>query len=122
MERIDITNMSDKQIDAVMEFGREARKMPRERFETLRKMGAMDRVLRMTSEESDAFDAWLEIEFADALASEDAERERKEKSRKDREDNFCRKCGGSGTLEAFRHIERGICFRCGGSGVEPIAP
>jgi RecJ-like exonuclease len=28
----------------------------------------------------------------------------------------CYKCGGSGRIEAFAHIEQGSCFACGGSG------
>ncbi len=28
----------------------------------------------------------------------------------------CFKCGGSGQIGAFRHIENGVCFTCGGSG------
>lgn len=28
----------------------------------------------------------------------------------------CVRCGGSGKIEQFSHIERGVCFECGGSG------
>lgn len=28
----------------------------------------------------------------------------------------CHKCGGSGRIGAFAHIESGTCFTCGGSG------
>jgi hypothetical protein len=31
----------------------------------------------------------------------------------------CPKCGGSGELELYRHINAGVCFECGGKGVVP---
>jgi len=31
----------------------------------------------------------------------------------------CPRCGGSGELEVFRHIQGGRCFECGGKGVVP---
>lgn len=33
----------------------------------------------------------------------------------------CQRCGGSGYLDQFKHIQRGVCFRCDGTGKsEPI--
>lgn len=29
----------------------------------------------------------------------------------------CRRCGGTGWLDVFSHVEQGICFKCQGSGV-----
>ena len=29
----------------------------------------------------------------------------------------CDRCGGSGYLPQFSHVEHGICFKCGGEGV-----
>jgi hypothetical protein len=35
----------------------------------------------------------------------------------------CPKCGGTGKLSAFRHVEQGTCFRCGGTGkVDKLTP
>ncbi len=31
----------------------------------------------------------------------------------------CPKCGGSGELELYRHINAGVCFECNGKGVVP---
>ena len=33
----------------------------------------------------------------------------------------CPRCGGSGEIPSFRHVENGVCFRCRGSGVDPNA-
>ena len=44
-----------------------------------------------------------------------------ERRRKAREDNPCRKCGGSGELPHFHHIQNGTCFRCDGLGIDPGA-
>jgi len=29
----------------------------------------------------------------------------------------CEKCGGSGYLPQYRHVENGVCFKCGGEGI-----
>ena len=29
----------------------------------------------------------------------------------------CEKCGGSGYLSQYRHVENGVCFKCGGEGI-----
>jgi DnaJ-class molecular chaperone len=29
----------------------------------------------------------------------------------------CNRCGGSGMLPQFKHVERGVCFKCKGEGV-----
>jgi hypothetical protein len=29
----------------------------------------------------------------------------------------CQRCGGSGYIPPYNHVENGICFRCGGEGV-----
>jgi len=34
-------------------------------------------------------------------------------------DGLCTRCGGTGDLPHFRHVENGVCFRCEGSGLEP---
>jgi RecJ-like exonuclease len=34
----------------------------------------------------------------------------------------CYKCGGTGRIEAFAHIENGECFACGGSGKLDLQP
>jgi hypothetical protein len=34
----------------------------------------------------------------------------------EREANACPKCGGTGKLDAYRHIQGGLCFRCNGTG------
>lgn len=34
-------------------------------------------------------------------------------------DPKCRKCGGSGWLYYYSHVDGGICFRCSGSGDDP---
>lgn len=34
----------------------------------------------------------------------------------------CYKCGGTGRIEAFTHIENGACFACGGSGQPAFQP
>jgi len=35
----------------------------------------------------------------------------------------CPKCGGTGKLSAFRHVEQGTCFRCEGTGeVDKLTP
>ena len=31
--------------------------------------------------------------------------------------NVCERCGGSGYLPQYSHVENGICFKCGGEGV-----
>lgn len=31
----------------------------------------------------------------------------------------CRRCGGQGRIEHYRHVEGGVCFRCRGTGIEP---
>jgi|GEM_PF-3079553 len=31
----------------------------------------------------------------------------------------CGRCGGSGYLPQYRHVEGGVCFRCRGSGIDP---
>lgn len=31
--------------------------------------------------------------------------------------NVCDRCGGSGYLPQYSHVENGICFKCGGEGV-----
>ena len=31
----------------------------------------------------------------------------------------CSRCGGSGRLDGYRHVQGGICFRCDGNGVDP---
>ena len=28
----------------------------------------------------------------------------------------CSRCGGSGYLRQYNHVQAGVCFRCGGSG------
>ena len=30
---------------------------------------------------------------------------------------LCDRCGGSGYLPQYKHVEHGICFKCGGEGV-----
>lgn len=30
--------------------------------------------------------------------------------------NICSRCGGSGYLSKYSHVQGGVCFRCGGSG------
>lgn len=32
------------------------------------------------------------------------------------EDTCCPKCGGSGYIYEYAHVEGGVCFQCGGSG------
>ncbi len=32
----------------------------------------------------------------------------------------CTKCGGTGTIRAFKHIDNGRCFACQGKGFRPI--
>ena len=32
-------------------------------------------------------------------------------------DTQCPKCGGTGNIPCFSHVEDGVCFLCGGSGV-----
>lgn len=31
--------------------------------------------------------------------------------------NKCPKCGGSGNIQKYKHVEAGICFECSGSGI-----
>ena len=31
----------------------------------------------------------------------------------------CPKCGGTGSIYYYAHVEGGVCFLCGGSGVHP---
>lgn len=35
-------------------------------------------------------------------------------------DEACTKCGGSGHLPKFQHVEAGVCFRCEGTGIQPV--
>lgn len=30
----------------------------------------------------------------------------------------CKKCGGTGYLSHYGHVQGGVCFRCDGSGIE----
>lgn len=32
----------------------------------------------------------------------------------------CRRCGGSGRLIEYSHINQGVCYRCGGDGLDPL--
>ena len=32
----------------------------------------------------------------------------------------CSKCGGSGDIPSYKHVEGGVCFRCGGSGYDEL--
>ena len=34
-------------------------------------------------------------------------------------DCTCVRCGGSGNLPQYSHVQNGVCFRCGGDGVDP---
>lgn len=34
--------------------------------------------------------------------------------------NSCKKCGGSGYIREFRHVQNGICFACNKDGHKPI--
>lgn len=34
-------------------------------------------------------------------------------------DHTCPRCGGSGILECYQHVEAGVCFLCGGTGTHP---
>jgi hypothetical protein len=33
----------------------------------------------------------------------------------------CSRCGGSGWIRRYTHVQGGVCFRCRGSGVDPEA-
>ena len=33
------------------------------------------------------------------------------------ETSRCSKCGGTGYIECYRHVDGGICFQCGGTGI-----
>ena len=32
----------------------------------------------------------------------------------------CSRCGGSGDIPSYKHVEGGVCFRCGGSGYDEL--
>lgn len=32
----------------------------------------------------------------------------------------CSRCGGSGDIPSYKHVEGGVCFRCGGSGFDEL--
>jgi hypothetical protein len=34
-------------------------------------------------------------------------------------DAMCKKCGGKGHIDCYKHVEGGTCFRCGGDGISP---
>lgn len=36
-------------------------------------------------------------------------------------DAMCKKCGGKGVIDCYKHVHGGQCFRCGGDGVSPTA-
>ena len=31
----------------------------------------------------------------------------------------CSRCGGSGHMSGYQHVQGGVCFRCDGAGVDP---